>query len=340
LLSTRGASARAASRIVRNARFEAALGGIILAVVGALGIAVPAMHDQIRWPFDFRVSFAQGLLPSVVPAYPTTYVRAPFRYTVESVARGSLLYQANCAVCHGRDGHGDGPAASTLAMAPPELASAHLLQHSDGDLYWWIAHGIGGAAMPAFGQSLDESAIWDLVNFVKTLGGARLVQSSDAARAAIEAPQFTYQIGRAAQQAVPDAHDATLLVLYSLPRSLERLLQLAEARALANANVRVIALPLRSEGSTVDDATAADRRLARISATASAEVAKTYLLFASEADASAPDHVEFLIDRTGRLRARWDSANAPNVSEIAHLASMSGVEGEHQPSPGGHAGPH
>jgi mono/diheme cytochrome c family protein len=41
-------------------------------------------------------------------------------------------------------------------------------QHSDGDFAWKIANGRG--PMPAWKSVLQENQIWDLVNFIQTLG--------------------------------------------------------------------------------------------------------------------------------------------------------------------------
>jgi mono/diheme cytochrome c family protein len=45
------------------------------------------------------------------------------KITVKSTspASGKQMYQEYCAVCHGKDGKGNGPAASTLKVAPPNL---------------------------------------------------------------------------------------------------------------------------------------------------------------------------------------------------------------------------
>jgi mono/diheme cytochrome c family protein len=53
-----------------------------------------------------------------VPAQPTTMVQ------------GALLYRSHCAACHGMEGKGDGPAASALKTAPPDLTI--LAKKNDG----------------------------------------------------------------------------------------------------------------------------------------------------------------------------------------------------------------
>ncbi len=53
-----------------------------------------------------------------VPARPTTMVQ------------GEVLYKSHCATCHGTAGKGDGPAASALKTAPPDLTL--LAKNNDG----------------------------------------------------------------------------------------------------------------------------------------------------------------------------------------------------------------
>jgi len=50
--------------------------------------------------------------------------------------------------------------------------------HPDGDYAWKIANGRG--AMPAWSGSLTENQIWDLVNFIQSLGGSRRSKNDNA----------------------------------------------------------------------------------------------------------------------------------------------------------------
>ena len=91
----------------------------------------------------------------------------PVESTANSIDKGKALFQTHCAVCHGPQGRGDGPAATGLNPRPTDLMqSARMLR--DGVVAGVITDGRG--AMPSFKVSLTESQIWDLTNFVKSLG--------------------------------------------------------------------------------------------------------------------------------------------------------------------------
>lgn len=110
----------------------------------------------------------KALSAMTLDAYPTTYARPAIAPTPQSIDRGRALFGSHCAVCHGTEGRGDGPAAGGLLQRPADLAGAHTADHTPGDLFWWISHGLG-LAMPAFGDRLSVDDRWDLVNFVRTL---------------------------------------------------------------------------------------------------------------------------------------------------------------------------
>ena len=89
--------------------------------------------------------------------------------------RGSNVYQQQCAVCHGADGKGTGPAAAGLAHPPADLTNNFHIAPGDGDgyLFWRVSE--GGAvepflsmqsAMPAFKDVLTEQERWDVLVYV------------------------------------------------------------------------------------------------------------------------------------------------------------------------------
>ena len=104
--------------------------------------------------------------PSAAPRR-TRRMPNPVPATVTSVDAGNRLYQANCAACHGVSGEGGGPLANTTPIQPPSL-KAHLAQHTDGDLFYWITNGLPGG-MPAWAGTLSETDRWNVINYLRAI---------------------------------------------------------------------------------------------------------------------------------------------------------------------------
>lgn len=92
---------------------------------------------------------------------------------VPSLKRGMQLFESNCAVCHGPQGHADGPVTTLLDPQPRDFGSARFkivstansLPH-DEDLLTVIRDGMPGSAMPAFGH-LPRRDLLELVTAVR-----------------------------------------------------------------------------------------------------------------------------------------------------------------------------
>ena len=264
------------------------------------------------------------------PAYPTTYASSPIHYTADAIVAGATLYGVNCGGCHGRY-RLDGGRVSSQAGSATSDPTDHALRHRDGEHYWWIAHGIPGTPMPAFGSRLSDDDIWNVVEFLNAqVEAEEAMAMADRIKPlrAIVAPDFAFEGSDRPQESLRQLRGqaATLLVLYTLPESLPRLRELAaETRSYAAAGARVIAAPLAStSGATAqlpDD-------VRNAIATADATVATAYALFArrSAETVEVPAHVEFLIDRDGYLRVRWigvgDGASKRTAETLDRIAIL------------------
>jgi mono/diheme cytochrome c family protein len=83
------------------------------------------------------------------------------------VAAGAEHYAALCAGCHLAPGVTKSDIRPGLYPHPPNLAQEDL---RDGRrAFWIIKHGIKMSAMPAWGKTLDDAAIWDVVSFVRKM---------------------------------------------------------------------------------------------------------------------------------------------------------------------------
>ncbi|MGH2445002.1 MAG: copper resistance protein CopC [Candidatus Limnocylindria bacterium] len=81
-----------------------------------------------------------------------------------SVARGELIYRANCASCHGRDGDGDGP---VVLVPRPDPLGPIVAETDEAGLSYRIANGLAGTQMPAFAAVLSDEDRWDLLNYLR-----------------------------------------------------------------------------------------------------------------------------------------------------------------------------
>src|SRR5262249_29711437 len=74
---------------------------------------------------------------------------------------------------------------------------AHVYDHSDGDLFWFIGHGMGDT-MPGFGNAIDDAARWNLIDFIHANADAARLQRRETNGAnAFPAPSFTADCGDA-----------------------------------------------------------------------------------------------------------------------------------------------
>jgi mono/diheme cytochrome c family protein len=96
----------------------------------------------------------------------------PISSTADSRSQGEEIYQIRCAVCHGDDGRGDGPAAAALDPSPAAIAHSGSML-SDAYLFYRISEGGNfppfDSSMPAFKEILDEEERWHLINYIRNL---------------------------------------------------------------------------------------------------------------------------------------------------------------------------
>jgi len=108
--------------------------------------------------------------PIQIPAEPAL--------TVGSIQHGKELFQKlECWKCHGNEGRGDGPSASTLTdsndqpIRPYNFTSDNRSKcgKTNKDLYKIFMTGLDGTPMPSFADVIKPEDAWDLVHFLRTL---------------------------------------------------------------------------------------------------------------------------------------------------------------------------
>ena len=107
----------------------------------------------------------------------------PAPETASTISQGDVLYQVNCAVCHGVTAAGDGPLVPRLddteyGGRPPALTNAGpIANKSDGEVYQVISKGFGGAYglppdrffMPAWEKLLTPAERWAIIRYLRSL---------------------------------------------------------------------------------------------------------------------------------------------------------------------------
>lgn len=131
----------------------------------------------------------KGAIGRAIPALALVLVMIGAGFSLvaedEAVGQASMsgqeLYQRKCAVCHGAEGKGDGPAAYLLYPKPRDFVSGKFKIRStstlptDEDLFKTITSGVPGTSMPSW-AALPEQDRKALVAYVKSLSEVFRVQ--------------------------------------------------------------------------------------------------------------------------------------------------------------------
>ncbi|HEV7610699.1 MAG TPA: c-type cytochrome [Steroidobacteraceae bacterium] len=146
---------------------------IARALIGILMIAVIALSlSLVRVERDFapkpgrpspaEASVALGTLKPGGDALPTATEPSGYREDAASVSNGQSAYENfNCVGCHQHGGGGIGP-----ALIDDEWIYGSLPM----EIYRTISEGRPNG-MPAFREKIPETQLWQLVSYVRALGG-------------------------------------------------------------------------------------------------------------------------------------------------------------------------
>jgi putative copper resistance protein D len=299
-------------------------------------------------------AFAVMLPPLAVQAYPETYRNTPVPFDSISITNGSGFYAENCVTCHGFQGKGNGILAKSFTKPPADLLTEpHTERHTAGDFFNWLSKGIPDTGMPGFEDKLDEEGRWDIVNYIHAMSRgyqARLMSPEVIPDEPSKGPpNFSYTAHDESQGILQDFRNkkSVLLVLFSWPESRARLDQLRmDYDKLGKGNAEVLAIPMHDLDS---------QSLAEITAEipfpvviqGAKEITQSYILYRRTlgrpdllGEGSVPNHLEFLVDRFGYLRARWipiaDGDGWTNMSLLMKQVAQLKQEKEILPPPDDH----
>jgi len=153
----------------------------MIAVPFILGLLITYQVIQIDWvsfmEIQPRFRAMEDPLPlpaGSIPVEGVAYMpgmgapQNPVTADAVSLERGRYLYDLNCALCHGAQGHGDGSVAEVLRRKPADLTTPAVQDESDGAIFVTITAGVPNL-MPPLVENLTVRDRWDVVNYVRTL---------------------------------------------------------------------------------------------------------------------------------------------------------------------------
>lgn len=199
---------RAARRVLRVAVVAAAaLSAAGCTRLDNLLASIPAFNFMREAPFFDPYEAPRPLPANVVPyAAPGGVAPPPLERTEQALtafgeavgpnplpldsavlARGQVLYDRFCMVCHGTNGEGNGPVVfkpgqdqpGTRFPMGPSLLVPSAVQRTDGYLYGIIR--VGRGLMPPYGDKITDLDRWAVVHYVRQLQQAAASGSSAAA---------------------------------------------------------------------------------------------------------------------------------------------------------------
>jgi len=123
---------------------------------GIGGTSMPAWRDQSPEDLAALVVIVMGF-SDVTDAPPST---------AQELALGQLIYQENCAQCHGDDGDGKGFAIDRLKVLPSDFTSS---RPSFNAALKALTNGVDGTSMAPWTDRLDEQELQSVVHYLRTL---------------------------------------------------------------------------------------------------------------------------------------------------------------------------
>ena len=125
-------------------------GAVVLLFAAAIMISFSAPDDPAPW--DVPAKFKNMANPVDADA--------------ESIKIGRMLYNKNCASCHGKVGLGDGVKARGLDTFSGDFSGEYYQNQTDGEHFYKTKFGRG--EMPKYENKIDDEDIWHMVNYMRT----------------------------------------------------------------------------------------------------------------------------------------------------------------------------
>ena len=106
-------------------------------------------------------------------SYPARQAPVGMLTDATAIAAGRRLFLEKCAACHGKPDEGRSPRAAFFQPPAPDFSENRYRASDPAYLYWRTEVGKNvepfagqGSVMPAWGPTLNETEIWQLVSYI------------------------------------------------------------------------------------------------------------------------------------------------------------------------------
>ena len=145
---------------------------ILILIVGALAFGGQFSLSAVPEPSRIEARLARRarhwIISREVRKHPVTEPPAG----PDTIGSGGMTFNGDCAFCHGQDGRTPSDVGQGMYPRVPSMAGPEVQQWSDAEMFWIIRNGNRYTGMGAFGKSLSDEQIWDLVHYVRSLASA------------------------------------------------------------------------------------------------------------------------------------------------------------------------
>ncbi len=140
-----------------------------LSAIATLILVGSAAAWQLAGAKPAPVRTQDAATPPVAAKIPDEAVKMvnPVKSTPAGLAHAKKIYGYDCAMCHGKDGDGQGDLAGDMKLKLPDWRDpASLKDITDGEMFYIITHGQG--KMPPGGDQMKPEEIWMMVHYVRS----------------------------------------------------------------------------------------------------------------------------------------------------------------------------
>jgi mono/diheme cytochrome c family protein len=142
----------------------------VLTMLLGASLLIGAQEKKTRYKYkeDALVYAEIGKAPDKARAK-----RNPMEKDPDAVAAGANLFEQHCSECHGDRGEG--------GKKGPSLLATEVQNAEPGAIFWILTNGVVRRGMPVWSK-LPEPQRWQLVSYIKSLGGAHAKSDNSPAR--------------------------------------------------------------------------------------------------------------------------------------------------------------